>query len=85
MVQKARTFLENNKIFFEIFSNVILGIMGIIISISAIRLTKYPIHTPTIPREVNDKIVATNILITELIIFLCAKNLKSLIPLSIEK
>ena len=41
MVQKARTFLENNKIFFEIFSNVILGIMGIIISISAIRLTKY--------------------------------------------
>lgn len=41
MLQKIRTFLENNKIFFEIFSSVILGIMGVIISISAIKVTQY--------------------------------------------
>lgn len=39
-IRKVKDWLENNKIFFEIFSFVFIGVMGIVISVFGVKLNK---------------------------------------------
>ena len=39
-IRKVKYWLENNKIFFEIFSFVFIGVMGIVISVFGVKLNK---------------------------------------------
>lgn len=41
MLEKIKEFLNKYKIFTEVFSNIFLGIMGMVISINAINVAKY--------------------------------------------